>query len=54
MVGPAVLTASIEVGKKADLVILEEYLFDVDGYDIGETKIQMTMMGGKVTHRDGI
>ncbi len=45
---------SIEVGKTADLVVLEESLFDVDMHDIGETAVHLTMMNGKVTHREGI
>jgi len=43
---------SLEVGKKADLVVLEKSLFDVDMYDISETAVQLTMMNGRVTHRD--
>lgn len=45
---------SIEVGKKADLVVLEENLFDIDAHDISETAVQLTMMNGNTTHRDGI
>ncbi len=45
---------SIEVGKKADLVVLGASLFDVDMYDIGETAVHLTMMNGTVTHREGI
>ena len=48
------LVGSIEVGKRADLVVLEKNLFDIDLYDIGDTAVQLTMMNGKVTHRDGI
>ena len=44
---------SIEVGKLADLVVLEKNLFDVDPMDISEVKVSMTMMNGKVTHQDG-
>ena len=43
---------SLEVGKKADLIVLEESLFEVDMYDIGETAVQLTMMNGRITHRD--
>ena len=43
---------SLEVGKKADLIVFEESLFEVDMYDIGETAVQLTMMNGRITHRD--
>ena len=45
---------SIEVGKYADLVILEKNLFDVEPRDIADVKVLATMMDGKFTHRDGI
>jgi len=45
---------SIEVGKYADLVVLENNLFDVDPSDIADSKVLGTMMNGKFTHRDGI
>ncbi|WP_428028421.1 amidohydrolase [Altererythrobacter sp.] len=48
------ITGSLEVGKKADIVVLEEDLFDVDPYKIDEVKVLYTMMGGQLTydHRD--
>lgn len=42
---------SIEVGKKADLVILENNLFDIDVYDIAKTKVVATMMNGNYTYQ---
>ncbi len=41
---------SIEVGKKADLVVLDQDIFDVDAYDIHRTKVVLTMMDGKVVY----
>lgn len=41
---------SIEVGKRADLVVLEKNLFDVAPSDIHKTRVLMTVMNGKVTH----
>ena len=43
---------SIEVGKYADLVILEKNLFDVKPRDIADVKVEATMMDGNFTHRD--
>ncbi len=39
---------SLEVGKKADLVVLDRDLFEVDAYDIHQTKVLMTVFDGKV------
>ena len=44
---------SIEVGKKADLLILGANPFEVDVYDIGDIEVEMTMMNGRITYRDG-
>jgi predicted amidohydrolase YtcJ len=41
---------SIETGKFADLIVLERNLFDVKPHDIHKTKVQMTMMNGKIVH----
>ena len=45
---------SLEVGKYADLVILEKNLFDVKPDDIANVKVMGTMMNGQFTHREGI
>lgn len=41
---------SIEVGKKADLVVLDQNIFEIDAYDIHRTKVIMTMMDGNVVY----
>ena len=43
---------SIEIGKLADLVVLERNLFEVASHDIHKTKVLMTVMNGKVTHEE--
>ena len=43
---------SIEAGKLADLIILSQDLFKIDPDQIGNTKVLMTMVGGKVVYRD--
>jgi predicted amidohydrolase YtcJ len=45
---------SIKVGKLADLVVLEQNLFEVAPHDIGKVKVELTMMDGRITHRDGL
>ncbi|GGZ71798.1 amidohydrolase [Algibacter mikhailovii] len=42
---------TIEVGKYADLVILEKNLFDVQSNEIAKVKVVSTMMNGKYTHK---
>ena len=44
---------NIEVGKYADLVILEKNLFDVAPDKIADVKVLATMMNGKYTYRAG-
>ncbi len=39
---------SIEVGKKADLVLLNRNLFDIDAYQIAETEEMMTVFDGEI------
>lgn len=41
---------SLEVGKKADLVVLSENLYDIDPNNISEVDVLYTMMGGKLTY----
>lgn len=41
---------SLEVGKKADLVVLDKSLFDVDAYEIHNTQVTMTVMDGVVVY----
>jgi hypothetical protein len=41
---------SIEVGKYADLAVLDQNLFDIDVYDISETQVLLTLFGGKAVH----
>jgi len=45
---------SLEVGKKADLIVLDQNLFEIDPHDIHKAKVLLTIMDGKVRHRDGI
>jgi predicted amidohydrolase YtcJ len=47
------VTGSIEVGKFADLAILQENLFNVPVREIHATPVVMTMMNGRFTHRTG-
>jgi len=42
---------SIEVGKNADMVVLDKNLFDVDTYSIHQTEVVMTIFAGEVIYR---
>ena len=43
-------TGSLSKGKYADLIILDRDIYDCDVYDISETKVLLTMLGGRVVH----
>ena len=40
-------TGSIEVGKAADLIVLEENLFDVDPMRLKDVAVQLTLLEGE-------
>ena len=44
-------TGSIEVGKWADLVVLEKNLFEVEPRQIGKVRVLMTLLGGEIVYR---
>jgi predicted amidohydrolase YtcJ len=39
---------SIEVGKLADVIVLSQDVFSIDPHKIGETKVLLTIVGGKI------
>jgi len=41
------VTGSIEVGKLADLIVLDRNLFDIPAKEISETKVLLTLFGGQ-------
>jgi len=43
---------SIEVGKLADLVVLEKNLFDVPALDIHKVSTSMTVFDGRIVYED--
>ena len=45
-------TGSIEVGKQADLVVLDQNLFEIPSTEIANTKVLLTLVGGKQVYRD--
>jgi predicted amidohydrolase YtcJ len=42
---------SIEVGKKADLIVLDQNIFEVDPYDIHKTEVMLTMLDGEIVYK---
>ena len=44
------IIGSVTVGKRADLIILENNLFEIDPSDITETAVVMTIVNGKVVY----
>ena len=45
------VTGSIEVGKFADFVVLDQHLFDIDTEAISRTEVLLTVVGGSEVHR---
>lgn len=45
---------SLKTGKLADLVVIEKDLHSLPPAEVGHARVQLTMMNGKITHRDGI
>ena len=41
---------TIEVGKKADLILLDRNLFEIDPAEIPKTKVLGTMFDGRIVH----
>jgi predicted amidohydrolase YtcJ len=46
-------TGSIEPGKLADLVVLDQNILAVNPLDIGDTQVVMTIFGGDVVYERG-
>ncbi|MFI6063442.1 amidohydrolase [Streptomyces sp. NPDC051286] len=46
------VTGSIEVGKLADLIVIDQDLFSIPTEKISDTKVLMTMINGKVVYSD--
>ena len=42
------VTGSLERGKLADLIVLDRDLFAIPPDDISETRVEMTMVGGRI------
>ncbi len=45
-------TGSIEAGKQADLVVLDQNLFEISAAEITKTKVMLTLVDGKEVFRD--
>ena len=44
-------TGSLEVGKLADLIVLDRNLFDIPAEDIANVNVVLTVVGGRVVYR---
>ena len=43
---------SIEAGKKADFIVLENKIFEIDPYSIHSTRVLQTWLGGELVYKD--
>ena len=44
-------TGSLSLGKFADLIILDRDIFAIDPYEIADTQVELTLLGGKEVYR---
>jgi hypothetical protein len=44
---------TIEVGKRADLAVLDRHLFEIEGRAIAEASVEMTLVAGRVVYTGG-
>ena len=54
LIGMENLIGSIEVGKRADLIVIDRNVFDLAPEDIAQTRVLRTMMNGRVVHNDAV
>ena len=47
------VTGSVELGKSADLIVLNHNLFKSPIHEVGKTQVQMTFFEGKVAYQQG-
>ena len=45
-------TGSIETGKAADLIVLDQNLFEVEPMRLGQVRVLLTLLAGRVVHRN--
>jgi hypothetical protein len=45
---------SIEIGKRADLIVLDRDLFEIPAAEINEANVLLTLFDGRPVHNDGI
>lgn len=43
---------SIEAGKLADVIVLDQHIFNVPAGEIGQTSVLLTILGGEIVHQD--
>ena len=46
------IKGSLEAGKLADIIVLSRPILDIPLEDLKETRVELTMVGGKITHRE--
>ena len=44
------ISGSVEVGKRADLIVLDRNLFEIPVQEINEVQVELTLFDGEVVH----
>jgi predicted amidohydrolase YtcJ len=52
--GDEALTGTLEVGKAADLIVLDHDLFEVPAMEIGRSRVLLTLLDGREVFRDPV
>ena len=48
------IIGSLEVGKRADMIVLDRNLFEISSDEIAEVNVLATMMNGEVVHEEAV
>jgi predicted amidohydrolase YtcJ len=48
------VSGSLDPGKFADMIVLDRNLFQIPIDEVSETRVLMTLVGGKIVYRRGI
>ncbi len=54
MLGMGEIIGSIEVGKRADLIVVDRDIFEASPEQVAQTRVLRTMMNGRIVYNDPV
>ncbi len=54
MLGMGEIIGSIEVGKRADLIVVDRDVFEGSPEQVAQTRVLRTMMNGRIVYNDAV